>query len=735
MVAPGLCGVDAVKCLYALVLSLVVAPAAFATVTVTTPANGATVTSPVTYVASATASTCAKGVASMGIYVDNKRVYVVDSTKLDTQISMAAGAENTVVQEWDNCGGSTKTTINLTVKSGTATVTSIAVTPSPASLQTGDSQQFTATAQYSNGSTVNVTSKATWESSNTSVASVDSTGLVTAVAAGFTTIAATDSGASGSASVTVSVASADAVNVPTFHVDVNRSGLNSRETSLTPANVKPAGFGKLFSYAIAGYAYGEPLIMSNVSINGATHNVLYVATEQDEVYAFDAEHYGTGAPLWKASLLQAGETPLTNGPIQPYEGVTSTPVIDPSTDTLYVVSAQKSSSGGTFRLNALDITTGAQKFGGPVTIHASVPATNSDAVNGVETLTTSCLQRAALLLANGNVYMGFGSCHSGWLVAYNAKTLARAGVFNASPNLNGEGAYASAGGVWMGGGGPVADSSGNIYIVTGNGPWDGKTAFGDSVLKFSPALKLEDYFTPSIYAYLNCEDADLAAGGLLLMPGTSELVAGGKTSKLYVLNSGNLGKESPTDSGPKQMVWWGEGLSSPYAQSCTDSSGTHTANINSFEIFGTAAYYNDSIYLGVTPTTSTAPGGVRQFILSGGDLSAGTMTKPNVQEDTRGTTPFVSSNGTNDGIVWMIDEGLPLQNSAGSPTKATLRAYEAGDLSNEMYNSSQNAADVPGYGIKFTSPVVANGRVYISTGLDLTTVSNPRGEIVVYGLN
>ncbi|MGC2636392.1 MAG: Ig-like domain-containing protein [Acidobacteriaceae bacterium] len=723
------------KCLYALVLSLVVAPAAFATVTVTTPANGATVTSPVTYVASATASTCAKGVASMGIYVDNKRVYVVDSTKLDTQISMAAGAENTVVQEWDNCGGSTKTTINLTVKSGTATVTSIAVTPSPASLQTGDSQQFTATAQYSNGSTVNVTSKATWESSNTSVASVDSTGLVTAVAAGFTTIAATDSGASGSASVTVSVASADAVNVPTFHVDVNRSGLNSRETSLTPANVKPAGFGKLFSYAIAGYAYGEPLIMSNVSINGATHNVLYVATEQDEVYAFDAEHYGTGAPLWKASLLQAGETPLTNGPIQPYEGVTSTPVIDPSTDTLYVVSAQKSSSGGTFRLNALDITTGAQKFGGPVTIHASVPATNSDAVNGVETLTTSCLQRAALLLANGNVYMGFGSCHSGWLVAYNAKTLARAGVFNASPNLNGEGAYASAGGVWMGGGGPVADSSGNIYIVTGNGPWDGKTAFGDSVLKFSPALKLEDYFTPSIYAYLNCEDADLAAGGLLLMPGTSELVAGGKTSKLYVLNSGNLGKESPTDSGPKQMVWWGEGLSSPYAQSCTDSSGTHTANINSFEIFGTAAYYNDSIYLGVTPTTSTAPGGVRQFILSGGDLSAGTMTKPNVQEDTRGTTPFVSSNGTNDGIVWMIDEGLPLQNSAGSPTKATLRAYEAGDLSNEMYNSSQNAADVPGYGIKFTSPVVANGRVYISTGLDLTTVSNPRGEIVVYGLN
>jgi hypothetical protein len=670
----------------------------------------------------------------MGIYVDNKRVYVVDSSKMDTQISMAAGAENTVVQEWDYCGGSTKTTINLTVQSGTVTITSIAVTPSPESLKTGDSQQFTATAKYSNGSTANVTSKATWKSSNTSVASVDSTGLVTALAAGLATITATDSGVSGSASLTVSVAAADAVSIPTFHVSANRSGLNSGETSLTPANVKPASFGKLFAYTIAGYAYGEPLIESSVSINGATHNVLYVATEQDEVYAFDAEHYGTGAPLWKVSLLKSGETPLTAGPILPNLGVTSTPTIDPSTNTLYVVSAQKTASGGTFRLNALNIATGAQKFGGPVTIHVSVPATNSDAVNGVESLTTACVQRAALLLANGNVYVGFGGCHSGWLVAYNAKTLALAGVFNASPNLNGEGAYASAGGVWMGGGGPVADSSGNIYIVTGNGPWDGKTAFGDSILKFSPALKLEDYFTPQAYAYMNCNDADLAAGGLQLMPGTSELVAGGKMSKLYVVNSGNLGKETANDTGTKQTLEWGEGLSSAYSQSCTDSSGTHTADINSFEIFGTPAYYNGSIYLGVTPTSSSAPGGVRQFTLSGGYLSAGTMTTPNVKEDTRGTTPFISSNGTNDGIVWMIDEGLPLQNSAGPPTKAILRAYEAGDLSNELYNSSQSSADLPGYGIKFTSPVVANGRVYVTTGLDLTTVSNPRGEIVVYGL-
>lgn len=715
-------------------LALIFAPFAFATVTVTTPANHATVTSPVKYVASATTSTCSKGVASMGIYVDNKLVYVVDATKLDTQISMAVGAEDTVVQEWDKCGGASKTAIDITVKSSTATVSSVSVTPSPASLKTGETLQFTATAKYSNGTTANVTSSAAWTSSNTSVATIDSSGLATALAAGLTTISAKVSGVAGSAPLTVSVASSTAVNIPTFHVDANRSGLNSGETTLTPSNVNPSSFGKLFSYTIAGYEYGEPLVMSNVSIKGATHNVLYVATEQDNVYAFDAENYGTGTPLWEVSLLKSGETPLTNGPIQPFEGVTSTPVIDPSTNTIYVVSAQKTSSGGTFRLNALDMTTGAQKFGGPITIHASVPATNSDAVNGVETLTTSCLQRAALLLADGNVYIGFGSCHSGWLLAYNATSLAQVGVFNASPNLNGEGTYASAGGVWMGGGGPVADSSGNIYIATGNGPWDGKTAFGDSVLKFSSTLKLEDYFTPDDYAFMNCADGDLASGGLLLIPGTSELVAGGKGGKLYVINSGNLGKESTNDAGAKQTLWWATGISSPYSSSCKDSSGTHTTDINSFESFGTSAYYNGAVYLGVTPTGSSAPGGVRQFTLSGGDLSAGTMTKPNVEENTRGTTPFISSNGTNDGILWMIDEGLPLQNSAGTPTKATLRAYEAGDLTDELYNSSQNSGDVPGYGIKFTSPVAANGRVYISTGLDLTTVSNPRGEIVVYGL-
>jgi hypothetical protein len=554
---------------------------------------------------------------------------------------------------------------------------------------------------------------------------------------------AAESGVTASVVASVTVAAGTGVDIPTWHADTNRSGLNAKETSLTTANVAPMSFGKLFSYAVDGYVYGEPLLMSHITVNGAAHNVIYVATEHDSVYAFDADNYGTGAPLWQKSLLQTvggvTETPITDGPIQPYQGVTSTPVIDPSTNTIYVVSEQTLSGNSTFRLNALDITTGAQKFGGPITIQASVAGTNSDSVNGVVSLTTSCIQRAALLLANGNVYMGFGSCHSGWLLAYDASTLAQKGVFNASPNLDGEGQYASAGGVWMGSGGPVVDSAGNIYITTGNGPWDGKTAYSDSILKFNATLTLQDYFTPDDYAFMDCDDGDLAAGGLILIPGTTEVVAGGKTGMMYMANTTNLGHESANDAGITQELFWGAGgLTTAYSAPCTDTVGgvSGTAMINSYEIFGTPAYFNGSLYLGVTPTSANVPAGVRQFTYSGGILTPGAVTAPNVQQGTRGTTPFISADGTSNGILWMIDTGFPLQNTSSSgTTAATLRAYDATNLNNELYNSSTHSADVPGYGIKFSSPVVGNGKVYISTGHDLTTVPNPQGEIDVYGLN
>jgi hypothetical protein len=618
-------------------------------VTVTTPAANSTVTSPVSYAATAKTS-CATGVSSMGLYVDNKLIYTQKGAALNTSISMAAGAEHTVVQEWDHCGGAAYTTVNLTVSSGT--------TPPPPS---------------------------------------------------------------------------GGVNVTTWHVDNNRSGLNAKETSLSLANVAPKTFGKLFSYSLDGYAYGEPLVMSGVTIKGAKHNVVYVATEHDSVYAFDANSYGSGTPLWHTSLLKSGEAPV-KGTIKPWQGVTSTPVIDASTNTIYVVSEQTPSSAGSpFRLNALDITTGAQKFGGPVAIHASVPGTNSTSVNGVVSLPASCIQRSALLLANGNVYMGFGSCHEGWLLAYNAKTLAQVGKFSVSPNLSGEGQYASAGGVWMGSGGPVADSAGNVYVSTGNGPWDGKTAFSDSILKFSPTLKLEDYFTPDNYAYLNCTDGDLAAGGVMLIPGTSTVIAGGKRAKMYLVNTANMGKEQANDAGAKQTLFFEPDLSAPYTSSCTDASGTHTSQSSSYEVYGTSAYFHGSIYLGVTPLTATTPAGVREFVYTGSKLTYGAETKPSIHENSRGTTPFISADGTANGILWMVDNGLPLQLNS-SPTKATLRAYDANDLGTELYNSSQNSADVPGYGIRFGSPVVADGRVFFSTGHDLPTVANPKGELDVYGL-
>ena len=783
-------------------------------VVVSSPVNNSTVTSPVTFSAKATTASCASGIAAVGVYVNNTLAYKTNGSVLQTALAISTGLHQTVVQAWDNCGGAIKTPVTITVGSGitttvgitaspasispgsssvltvtasnadsvaisgsdgssyvvsasggtltvtpkvtttyTATATgatekvtgaatvavasatsTLAISPNPAAVALGATRQLTATATAKNGSTTNVTSTASWSVANATVASVSSSGLITPLAAGATTITALSNGVSASVPLTVTIAPGTGTDISTWQADTLRSGLNATEASLSPSNVSTKTFGKLFAYAMDGYEYGEPLLISNLTIKNVAHNVVYAATEHDSVYAFDADNYGTGAPLWQTSLLQANETPLSNGAIKPYQGVTSTPVIDTATNTIYVVSAQVASGqSGTFRLNALDITTGAQKPGSPVTIQASAAGTNSDSVDGYSHLTTSCVQRAALMLNGGTVYIGFGGCHSGWLLAYDAQKLTQVGLFNASPNQNGEGPYASAGGVWMGSGGPVADSAGNVYITTGNGPWDGKTAFSDSVIKFSPTLQMLDYFTPNDYAYMDCNDADLAAGGLLMIPGSTHLLAGGKTGRLYMVNSGNLGKEQANDAGVAQELYFESDLSAPYSTSCTDSTGTHTTDVNSYEIFGTAAYYNGSVYLGVTPTAANAPAGIRQFTYSGGTLTPYHETTPSVQESSYGTTPFISASGTSNGVLWMIDHGIPLQ--SGSSTAATLRAYDANDLSNELYNSATNSGDAPGYGIKFTSPIVGNGKVYMSSGHDLTTVTNPQGELDVYGLH
>jgi uncharacterized protein YjdB len=629
-------------------------------------------------------------------------------------------------------------------------VTGLTLAPPSASMLYGGTEQFNATATYKNGPPANVNLSATWTSTNSSVVTVNS-GLAIAVGTGSATVTASLDGFSSSAAVTVSPSTSTAVNIPMFHVDQNRSGANLNETVLTPANVTSFSFGKLFSYLVDGYVYGQPLLVSNLTMgDGTTHNVLFAATENDSVYAFDADSNSgsSGGLLWKVSLLQSGETPLS-GPISPVTGITSTPAIDTTTNTMYVVSTQTSAAGGTFRLNALDITTGLQKYGGPVTITAKYPGTNSDSQDGYVYLTTSCLQRAALLVAYGSVYIGFGGCHSGWLLAYDETNLTQTGVFNMSPNLDGEGTYGGAGGVWMGGGGPAADGNGYVYVSTGNGPYSATQAsYGDSIVKFDSALNFQDYFTPYVYAYMDCADADLASGGLLLIPASGstpmQALAGGKTGKLYLVSTDDLGQEQTNDVGATYTTFFEPDLSPPYEATCpTPSNGTvsGSAEINSYEIFGTAVYFNGSVYLGVTPTAAVdAP--IRQFMYSPGTsqvlaYNSNYTPSPWILEGSYGTTPFISASGTSSALLWMIDHGDPLQNANdnAAPTNATLRVFNPNTLANgELYDSSMNNGDVPGYGIKFTAPIVANGKAYISTAHDLTTVQNPQGELDVYGL-
>src|SRR5580704_9408890 len=648
-------------------------------------------------------------------------VAAINSTGLATGITVGSSTIRASLSGFSS-------TAALTV----ATVTSILVSPASPTIAVDAVQQLTATAAYSNGSTADVSSSATWTSSAPAIAFVDAAGLAGGVLAGSSTITASYAGAHGTSSLTVTGSGA---NIPLFHFDAQRTGLNPGEGILSPVTVSTPDFGKLFSYTLDGYVYGQPLLVSNLTVNGAVHNVVFVATENDSVYAFDSDNYGTGSPLWQTSLLQSGETPMTNGPIQPVQGVTSTPAINLTTNTIYVVSAQTSTTAGsTFRVNALDITSGAQQPGSPVTVNVSATGANAGP------LTTPCIQRAALLVSNGYVYIGFGGCHDGWLLAYREQNLASPPVtFNSSPNLIGEGTYGSAGGVWMGGGGPVADASGNIYISTGNGPWGGKTAWSDSVLEFSPAnssnstLTMLSYFTPDAYQFMDCADADLASGGLLLIPGANQVVAGGKIGKLFLLDTNSLGGESTGDSGAAYFTFFEPDLSPPYSKSCTDvNSNTWTTEVNSYEIFGTASYFNGSVYLGITPAAvSGVPAFVRQFPYdpsSKTPLGLGAYVAPTIFEGSNGYTLFISANGTSNGIVWLLDHGQPLQ-SGGTPSNASLIAYDAG-LATELYNSASNSSDTPGYGIKFSSPMVANGKVYLATGHD----TSGTGELDVYGL-
>lgn len=507
-----------------------------------------------------------------------------------------------------------------------------------------------------------------------------------------------------------SAALAAQVNVTTYHNDNARTGQNTQETILTPANVNATQFGKLFSVPVDGVVYAQPLYLAGVTIGGGTHNVLYVVTEHDSVYAIDAD---AGTVYAQVSLIPSGgttvnsDTDLGCGDLVPEVGITGTPVIDPSSGTLYVVAASKVNGAFYQYLHALDVVTLAEKFNGPTSIQAKVAGTGYDSSGGFVTFNTlQENQRTALLLENGHVIIGWSShCDGdpwhGWLMSYGAATLAQEAVFNASPN-------SSRNGIWMSGSGAAADASGNIYFATGNGNWNGTTDYGDSIVKLGPpsngSFPVVDYFTPYNQGTLASEDNDLAAGGLVLLPalpsGQQLLAQQGKQGTIYLLNANHLGNYCLNLTPP-----------------CTNSDTNAVQEIvgASPGIWGAPAYWNGNLYW----TGSNDHIKAYSFNANGSGLISATPTSESSQVfGFSSPTPVISSNGNTNAILWALDGSADDSTCDGGGSACLgLFAYDATNLSKLLYTSSQAAGnrDSPGVAVKFEKPIVANGKVYVGT--------------------
>ena len=507
-------------------------------------------------------------------------------------------------------------------------------------------------------------------------------------------------GSSSSGSTGISTPSSpqpSSVSVLTYHNDNARDGLNAQETTLTPVNVNSTQFGKVGFLGVDGLVDAQPLYMGSVSIGGATHNVLYVATEHDSVYAFDAD---SGVVLWHVTLLGGGETTSDDrgcGQVTPEIGVTSTPVIDPAAGahgTLFVVAMSK--NGGSYfqRLHALDITTGAD-LTTPATVQAQFPGTGDNSSGGFVVFDPAQYkERPGLLLLNGAIYT-FWSSHcddrpyTGWIMAYDETHLGQTRVFNVIPNGN-------SGSIWAAGAGPAADAGGNVYFLTGNGTFEttldvngfpNKGDFGNAIVKLSTSgssLSVADYFTMSNTIMESNKDEDLGSGGTLLLPdvkdsgGTTHhlAVGAGKDQAIYVVDRDNLGKFSATSDQIWQEMPGGLGGSE----------------------FGMPAYFNGTVYYGAVDDV------LRAFTVVNAKLTPATTSTHSFGYP--GATPSISANGSNNGIVWVAENG----------STAGLYAYDAADLSHELYDSNQaGSRDQFGPGNKFITPTIANGKVYVGT--------------------
>jgi len=508
---------------------------------------------------------------------------------------------------------------------------------------------------------------------------------------------------SSTATLTVNPATtSSAIDVITYHYDNMRTGQNVNEMTLTPANVNVNTFGKLGEFSVDGHVDAQPLLVSNLSISGSTKNVLYVATEHDSVYAFDAGSITAagGTVLWQASALLPGETTSDTrncGQVAPEIGITATPVIDRGRNAIYVVAMSKDSLGNYYqRIHALSLTTGKELFGGPVPVQATYPGTGDNSSNGSVVFDPKQYkERPGLLELGGNIYTMWSShCdirpYTGWVIAYSADTLAQTAVLNLVPN-------GSEGAIWMSGGAAGADAAGNIYFIMANGDFDttlNATGFpangdcGNCFVKISSTvpLTLLDYFTPLNTVSESDSDTDFGSGGELLLPdvldasgNTRHLAVGsGKDANIYVVDRDNMGKFNGGADNIYQLI-----------------SGQLSGGV-----FAKPSYFNGTVYYGAVGDN------IKAFPIVKGLLATSPSSQSSHSFPYPGAVPTISASGTANGIVWVVENSSP----------AVLHAYDATNLANELYNSNQASGGKDSFSSnKFITPIVANGKVYVGT--------------------
>src|SRR5580693_3679178 len=679
---------------------------ATATLTVTATATAPTITqqpSSVTVTAgqSAAFSVMATGTAPLTYqwFMNGTAAGTNSSTFPIAQTTTGQTGAQIHVKVSNATGSATSNTVTLTVNPVAPTAPAITQQPANATVTAGQSATFTVTATgtapltyqwFMNGSAVGTNSNS-YTISQTTLAQTGAQIYVTVTNAVSTATSQT-------VTLTVNAVQTSTVNVLTYHNDVARTGQNLSESTLTTANVKSASFGLVGNLSVDAGVDAEPLYVSNLTLAGGVHNVVYVVTENDSVYAFDAD---TFAQLWHVSVLGANETASDNrgcGQVSPIIGITSTPVIDLSAGThgkIFLVAMSLDNNGNYHqRLHALDLTTGTEISGSPVTVQATFPTTS-----GTTTFDPKQYkERAALLLLNGVIYTTWAShCddgpYQGWIMGYNETTLAQSSVLNVTPNGN-EGA------IWMAGDGPAADSSGNIYFLDANGTFDDTLNgsgfpehgdYGNAFIKISTAnnsLSVADYFTMFNTTSESNGDEDLGSGGEMLLPDLQDAqantwhlgVGAGKDGHIYVVNRDLMGKfNTNNDSAIYQEI---------------DSSGL------SGGVFSTPAYFNNVVYYGAVGDH------LRAFSIANAKLTTPASSLTSESFAYPGTTPSISANGTSAGIVWAVE------NNGGG----VLHAYDATNLGTELYNSNQAANSRDHFADnKFITPMIANGKVYVGT--------------------